>query len=155
MPSERVQAFNTRASQNEQLVGRTISAAGFTWPGVMFWDDIRTVDYLVTRPEVDPKRVGCVGLSVGGLRACHLAALDDRVKAAVVVGWMTSFPAQLKRHVRNTIGHTKVVPGLYRQLDYPDVASLAMPAALLVINGSQDALFEPEGVRASFDTLAA
>jgi len=152
---ERVAAFNRRSSEGEQLVGRTIFAAGFTWPGVMFWDDVRTVDYLLTRPEVDPKRICCVGLSVGGLRACHLAALDDRVKAAVVVGWMTSFPAQLERHVRNTIGHTKVVPGLYRHLDYPDVASLAMPAALLVINGSKDSLFQSEGVKTSFDKLAS
>lgn len=153
--AERIAAFNRRAGEGEQLVGRTIYAAGFTWPGVMFWDDVRTLDYLAGRPEVDPRRIGCVGLSVGGLRSAHLAALDDRIKAAVVVGWMTSFPAQLKRHVRNTIGHTKLVPGLYRHLDYPDVASLAMPAALLVINGSKDALFEPSGVRASFEKLAA
>jgi dienelactone hydrolase len=153
LSAERVAAFNRRASQSEQLVGRTIYSAGFTWPGVMFWDDVRTVDYLLSRPEVDAKRIGCVGLSVGGLRACHLAALDDRVRAAVVVGWMASFPAQLKRHVRNTIGHTKVVPGLYRYLDYPDVASLAMPRALLVINGSRDALFDLDGVRRSFDKL--
>src|SRR5262249_36153656 len=124
-------------------------------PGVVFWDDLRTLDYLLSRPEVDPKRVGCVGLSVGGLRAAHLAALDDRVKAAGVVGWMASFPAQLRRRVRHTIGPTKLVPGLYRYLDYPDVASLAMPAALLVINGSKDALFEPGGVWASFEKLAA
>jgi dienelactone hydrolase len=153
--ADRVAAFNQRAGQSEQLVGRTIFAAGFTWPGVIFWDDVRTVDYLLTRPEVDPQRIGCVGLSVGGLRACHLAALDDRVKAAVVVGWMASFPAQLKRHIRNTIGHTKVVPGLYRYLDYPDVASLAMPGALLVINGSKDTLFDLDGVRACFEKLRA
>ena len=152
---ERIEAFNRRSGEGEQLVGRTIFSAGFTWAGVMFWDDVRTVDYLLTRPEVDPRRIGCVGLSVGGVRSAHLAALDDRVKAAVVVGWMTSFPAQLKRRVRNTIGHTKLVPGLYRYLDYPDVASLAMPTPLLVINGSKDELFEPSGVRASFEKLAA
>jgi dienelactone hydrolase len=121
----------------------------------MFWDDIRSVDYLVTRPEVDKNRIGCVGLSVGGLRSCHLAALDDRIKAAVVVGWMASFPAQLRRHVRNTIGHTKLVPGLYRYMDYPDIASLALQLALLVINGSRDGLFDLDGVHASFDKLAA
>lgn len=155
IPAERIAAFNQRAGQSEQLVGRTIYAAGFTWPGVMFWDDIRTVDYLLTRPEVDHKRIGCVGLSVGGLRSCHLAALDDRIKAAVVVGWMTSFPAQLKRHIVNTIGHSMLVPGLYRTLDYPDVASLALPSALLVINGSKDTLFDPDGVRTAFDKLTA
>jgi dienelactone hydrolase len=152
---ERIAAFNQRSSQNEQLVGRTIYSAGFTWSGVMFWDDIRTVDYLITRPEVDKNRVGCVGLSVGGLRSCHLAALDDRIKAGVVVGWMASFPPQLKSKIRNTIGFTKLVPGLYRHLDYPDVASLAMPRPLLVINGSQDALFDLDGVRHCFDKLRA
>jgi len=104
---------------------------------------------------VDPKRIGCVGLSVGGLRSCHLAALDDRIKAAVVVGWMASFPRQLRCHIRDTIGHTKIIPGLYRHLDYPDIASLAMPNALLVISGSKDALFDLDGVRASFDKLKA
>ena len=153
--AERISAFNQRAGQSEQLVGRTIYSAGFTWAGVIFWDDIRSVDYLLTRPEVDKQRLGCVGLSVGGLRSCHLAALDDRIKAAVVVGWMASFPSQLQRHVRNTIGHTKLVPGLYRYMDYPDVASLALPSALLVINGSRDDLFNLEGVHASFEKLAA
>jgi dienelactone hydrolase len=155
MAAERVAEFNRRAGQSEPLVGRTIFAAGFTWSGVMFRDDVRTVDYLVTRPEVDPNRIGCVGLSVGGLRSCHLAALDDRIKAAVVVGWMASFPAQLRRHVKNTIGFTKLVPGLNRSLDYPDVAALAAPSALLVINGSRDKLFDLDGVRHCFDKLSA
>lgn len=155
MPAERVSAFNQRAGQNEGLVGRTIYSAGFTWPGVMFWDDIRTVDYLRSRSDVDKERIGCVGLSVGGLRSCHLLALDDRVKAGVVVGWMASFPAQLKKHILHTIGFTKVVPGLYRHLDYPDVASLAMPRALLVINGRQDGLFDLDGVHRSFEKLQA
>jgi len=155
IPPERVAKFNQRAGQSEPLVGRSIFAAGFTWPGVIFWDDLRTVDYLITRPEVDKKRIGCVGLSVGGFRACHLAALDERIKAAVIVGWMTSFPHQLKKHVLNTIGHTMLVPGLYRQLDYPDVASLAMPSALLVINGKKDTLFHPGGVSVAFDKLTA
>jgi dienelactone hydrolase len=155
IPAARIAAFNSRASQNEQLVGRSIYSAGFTWSGVMFLDDVRTVDYLITRPEVDRNRIGCVGLSVGGVRSGHLAALDDRIKAAVVVGWMTSFPTQLKRHIRNSIGHTKLVPGLYRHLDYPDVISLTMPSALMVINGRRDGLFNLDGVNASFEKLKA
>jgi dienelactone hydrolase len=153
--AERIAAFNRRSRESEQLLARTIYAAGFTWAGVMYWDDIRTVDYLARRPEVDPRRIGCVGLSMGGLRTVHLAALDDRIKAAVAVGWMTSFPLQLERKVKQTIGFTKLVPGLYKQLDYPDVASLAAPTALMVINGSKDALFEMSGVEASFEKLAA
>jgi dienelactone hydrolase len=155
LTKERLAAFDRRASESEQLVARSLESAGITWPGVMFWDDVRTLDYLAGRPEVDPSRLACVGLSVGAVRSLHLAALDDRIKAAVVVGWMTSFPAQLERKVRNSIGFTKLVPGLYRHLDYPDVGSLAMPRPLLVINGSRDQLFEPAGVRAAFEKLAA
>lgn len=151
--ADRIIEFNRRSAAQEQLIGRTLYAAGITWSGVMYWDDIRTVDYLRTRPEVDPERIGCVGLSIGGLRACHLLALDERVKAGVVVGWMASFPEQLEKHVRSTIGFTKLVPGLYRHMDYPDVASLALPRALMVINGSRDGLFELNGVKQCFAKL--
>jgi len=150
---ERIQEFNHRAGSNEQLVGRTILSAGFTWPGVIIHDDIRTVDYLVTRPEVDPNRIGAVGLSVGGLRTCYLTALDDRIKAGVVVGWMASFRRQLETHMPHSIGFTKLIPGLYHDLDYPDMAALAAPRALLVINGSKDALFELNGVKECFAKL--
>jgi dienelactone hydrolase len=151
---EQVKLFNQRSSASEQLMGRTLFTAGTTWAGVMMWDDLRTLDYFVTRPEVDPARIGCVGHSVGGVRSAHLAALDDRVKATVVCGWMCSFPHQLRAHIRSTVGHTKIIPGLYRLLDYPDLASLAMPRPLMVINGQQDALFQWEGVKAAHAKLA-
>ncbi len=142
--SESVVKFNQRSNASEQLMGRTLLSAGVTWSGIIAWDDIRTVDYLVTRPEVDPQRIGCVGHSVGGLRSAYLAALDDRIKAAVVCGWMCSFPNQLAKHVRNTIGHTKIIPGIYRLMDHPDIASLAMPKPLLVINASRTACSSPK-----------
>lgn len=155
LTAERIREFNSRSSASEQFAARGLLVSGLTWPGVMLWDDRRSVDYLLTRPEVDPQRLGCVGLSVGGLRSMYLAALDERIKAAVVCGWMASFPAQLKAHLTNSIGFTKLIPGLTRWLDYPDVAALAMPSSMLVINGRKDGLFEPAGVQASFDKLAA
>jgi hypothetical protein len=68
---------------------------------------------------------------------------------------MTSFPKQLRSHIRNTIGHTKVIPGVQRLLDYPDVASLAMPTPMLVMSGSRDALFALDGIKESLATLEA
>lgn len=155
MTGDEVTAFNQRSSQSIDLVQRALGSTGITWPGVMIWDDLRTVDYLVTRPEVDPNRLGCVGLSVGGFRSCHLAALDERIQAGVVVGWMASFPRQLPHRIRNTIGHMMLIPGLYQRMDYPDVAALACPRALLVINGLRDGLFDLDGVRDCFAQLAA
>jgi dienelactone hydrolase len=150
MPASEVKAFNARSGQNEQLVARSLFTAGISWPGVMLWDDIRTVDYLCSRPEVDPKRIGCVGLSVGGYRSFMLAALDERIRAAVDVGWMTSFATQIRRQVIHTVGFSFHIPGLLRYLDLPDLAALVAPRALMVINGSRDSLFAPEGVKAAF-----
>ncbi len=150
---ERINAFNQRSGQNEQWMARALYAAGATWAGLMLWDDIRTVDYLLTRSDVDPNRIGCVGLSVGGLRACYLTAADPRVKAGIVVGWMTSFPKQLREKIASAIGFTKLIPGIYQYLDYPDIASLAMPSPLLVINGGKDRLFDPDGVQIAYQKL--
>lgn len=153
LSEERIDAFHSRSSSNEQLVGRSVMSTGATWAGIMTWDDVRTVDYLVSRPDVDAKRIGCVGLSVGAVRAAYLAAADARVKVAMPICWMTSFPDQLRDKVVHTIGHTKLIPGLYGDLDYPDIASLAMPAALLVINGGKDVLFHPDGMARAHEKL--
>jgi cephalosporin-C deacetylase-like acetyl esterase len=113
------------------------------------------VDYLASRPEVDAQRLGCVGLSMGGYRSFLLAALDPRIKVAVDVGWMTSFASQIRRHVVNTIGFSFHIAGLYRYMDLPDLAALIAPRALLVINGTKDSLFAPDGVRAAFEKIGA
>jgi dienelactone hydrolase len=155
MTADDIAAFNRRSSQNEQLVARSLMTAGITWPGVMLWDDLRTLDYLASRPEVDRTRLGCVGLSVGGYRSFLLAALDPRIKAAVDVGWMTSFASNIQRHVVNTVGLTFHIPGLYRYLDLPDLAALIAPRSIFVINGSKDSLFPAEGVERAFRKIEA
>jgi dienelactone hydrolase len=154
MREEEIRSFNQRSSQNEQLVARSLFTAGISWPGIVLWDDIRTLDYLASRPEVDKRRLGCVGLSVGGWRSFLLAALDERIKTAVAVGWMTSLGAQIKQHIINTIGFSFYINGLYRYFDLPDLAALIAPRPVLVINGSQDRLFALEGVKAAFDKIA-
>ncbi len=154
MTEQDIRAFNQRASQDESLIGRSLFTAGITWPGVVLWDDIRSLDYLAARPDVDRNRLGCVGLSVGGYRSFLLAALDERIKAAVDVGWMTSFGSQVKQHVIHSVGLSFHINGLYRYVDMPDMAALIAPRAVLVINGSQDRLFALDGVQTAFDKIA-
>jgi dienelactone hydrolase len=120
----------------------------------MFLDDIRSVDYLASRPEVDPDRIGCCGLSVGGFRSAHLAGLDSRIKAAVVVGWMSTYESMLQNKL-TSIGFMKVVPGLYQYMDLPDVVSMTAPGGLMIIHGTRDQLFTNDGVQAAFDKIAA
>ena len=148
-----INKINQRNGGLECWVDRNLQHVGITWAGVLCWDDIRTVDYLATRPEVDINRVACAGLSVGGWRTNFLAGLDPRIKAACVAGWMTSFHEIGPWFVSYTIPAGNV-PGLFKYLDYPDVGSLTMPGALMVVHGLRDALFPPEGVTAAFRNLA-
>jgi len=151
-PEQVILSIHQRASASEVPVFRNIIHSGFTWGGVVAWDDIRTVDYLQTRTEVDPNRIACTGLSVGGWRTVFLAGLDPRIKAACVAGWMTSFRYLIPRHEVYTVPSV-MIPGLLDYLDYPDIATLAMPHPMLIVHGQQDTLFPPEGVKAAFDTL--
>jgi len=82
MTEQQINEFNRRASQNEQLIARSLLTAGVTWPGVMLWDDIRTLDYLASRPEVNPNRIACVGLSVAAIVASCLQpwTLESRLR---------------------------------------------------------------------------
>ena len=133
--------FNARSWAHEELIGRTALAAGATWSGINMWDDIRVTDYLLTRPEVDPKRVGCIGLSLGSVRSIFLGALHDAVRASVAVCWMAGYSPMLRNNIRNGIGFTKLVPGLYGDLEWPDLAGLHLPGHLMVINGLKDILY--------------
>ena len=150
--AEWVAAVNRVCSFYEHLTAKTLFAAGATWPGLLAWDDMRTVDYLASRPEVDPARIGCVGLSLGGIRTAHLIAADPRLKAACVAGWMTEFAHQLRNHVRHT--WMVFVPGLYPSLDLPDAAALHAPGALLVQQCRRDTLYPPAGLQGAVDKLA-
>jgi dienelactone hydrolase len=153
MSDAQVREFNRRSKDGEQLLARSLFTAGITWPGVMLWDDIRTLDYLASRPEVDAKRLACVGLSVGGYRSFMLAALDERVKSAVSVGFMKSYAAQVKQHVINSTGFSFHLIGLYRYLDLPDLSALIAPRPILFINGSKDRLFQQDGLRAAYQKI--
>ena len=122
----------------------TVLAAGTTWPGILFYEDQRSVDYLLSRKEVDGSRIACGGLSGGGLRTVFLAGLDPRIKAAFCVGWMSSIESMLRNHIR---GHGLVmhVPHLLRSLDIPDIMALRVPSPLLVQYDEEDEMFAPEG----------
>jgi dienelactone hydrolase len=143
-----VSAHRDVAGPQENILAKTILAAGSTWPGILFQGDRAAVDYLLTRPEVDPERIGCMGLSIGGYRSAHLFGLDPRIKAGVVAGWMTTYASLLFDHLWY---HTWMVyvPGQLAWLDLPDVATLNMPRPLLVLNCLRDILFTLDGMKAA------
>jgi dienelactone hydrolase len=147
-----MQLLNQRCRSKESTIVNSLVLAGLTWPGIVFWDDMRTVDYLVTRPEVDPKRIGCVGISMGGYRSFFLAGLDERIAAACVVGFMSTVKPMIQSHV-DTHSFVHFLPGLHRHLDWPDVVSMMAPKPLLVQQCEQDRLFPLSGMKESLDKI--
>jgi dienelactone hydrolase len=148
-----VQRLNQVCRGKETTLAKSLVFAGLTWPGIVCWDDIRTVDYLITRPEVDPKRIGCLGISMGGYRTAYLAGMDERIAAACVVGFMSTVRPMIRAHV-DTHSWVHFLPALHQYLDLPDVVSMMAPKPLMVQQCSKDGLFPLEGMRESVDKIS-
>ena len=134
-----------RMTADQLFLGvRQLNWAGTTWMGVNYYDDSRCIDYLLTRPEVDPGRIGCTGLSGGGWRTNMLAALDPRIRASVSVGWMTTGDYQQCYNLAGAVGTFCLLPGVWDRLDIPDLTIMAAPSASMVIVGRDDMLFPEE-----------
>ncbi len=140
---EYINEYNNISIEVESALVRTLYYAGQTFMGIRTWDDMASVSYLCSRPEVDSDRIGCIGLSMGGQRSGWLSAMDDRIKCAVVVGWMARYKEMLE-HRLPYIPWMWTVPGLYGSLDYPDVVSISAPKPLMVMHGKQDWLYPHE-----------
>lgn len=132
---------------NFMMLGRSLSA-------FMNYEDMYTTDYLASMSEVDKERIGCMGFSMGGYRAWMLSALYDKVKAGAAVCWMTTTDCQFSwEYGRERGGFANMLPGIRRYLDYPHIASIACPKPMFFLNGKQDKLFPPVGVKAAFEEM--
>lgn len=146
-------------TMNRYLVDRTtdlhirMSFAGMTWGGIITYDDRRAVDLLESMPEVRSGSIGCAGLSGGGFRSTYLAGMEPRIKAAVIVGWMTSLPTTT--NIPYPVHRDMFDPfGVHSNLDHPDVATLAAPdCAIFVQNCGRDRLFTRAGMDAAVEKI--
>lgn len=149
-----IEAYNRIAADHESVVAKSLFCCGTTWPGVFTVEDQRALDVLAARPDVDPDRIGCAGLSGGGLRTVFLGGLDPRIQCCCCVGMMTTWKDY---GIHKTHTHTWMiyVPGLPPELDYPEILGLRVPRPTLVQSDTEDGLFTIEGMRAADAVLAA
>ncbi len=115
---------------------------GETTIGWRVWDAMRSLDFLQTRPEVDPARLVTMGISGGGLTSLFCAALDERVAACVVSGYLNTF-ADSVLSVFHCVDN--YAPGLFELCEMEDIAALVAPRPLFAENGDTDPIFPLKG----------
>ena len=111
-----------------RLVGRT-------WYGLLVQDGMRSLDYLLTRPEVDPTRIGATGIGAGGALTMYTAALDDRLKVALVSSYLGEYVVTSLDEEHCPCND---IPGILRYAEMGDVAALIGPRPVMFVNGRRD-----------------
>jgi len=111
---------------------------GRTLWGMMVRDDLIALDYLCSRREVDSKRIGVTGMSMGSTRSWWIAALDNRPAAAVCVCCLTRYQDLIATGRLHEHGIYYFVPGMLRHFDTEAVVSLIAPRPLLTLTGDRD-----------------
>ena len=137
---EGINKYNNFAGNHENIMEKSLLCAGTTWPGVYVVEDQRALDVLCARSDVDTNRVGCGGLSGGGMRTVYLSAVDDRIRCAIPSGFMTTWRDFL---FNKCFTHTWMIytPLLPKDLDFPEILALNPHSANFVLNCNEDALF--------------
>jgi len=150
------------ATREHSYAGRRLLLLGVNFALYRAWDGIRGIDYLLTRDDVDPKRIGCGGQSGGGTLTMFLVALDERIQAAVVSEGNTENMAQEYFEPPGPVADAEqnIVPSLPAGLDRFDLLHAFAPKSLLICIGNKDAgtTYSPEHVRdglAGFEELRA
>lgn len=149
---EEVVRYNATAGVHEHLVSKYCNLLGTTLAGVVSRDDRIALNYMLSRPDADSERTACMGLSGGGNRSALLMATAEKLKAAVIVGLMSTFEGLLDH---NVVSHTWMFFPFHlaRYGDWPDLAASRAPAPLLVQYDNADDLFTLAGMHAAHERL--
>jgi pimeloyl-ACP methyl ester carboxylesterase len=138
--------FGERANETELETVKAMLWQGRVLWGMMVYDSIRALDWLAARADVDPARLGTLGMSMGSTMAQWLAALDERVKATVDICCLTEYHTLIAEKGLKGHGIYYYVPGLLKHFTASDVNALIAPRAHLGIAGLRDPLTPVRGL---------
>ena len=153
---ERLQYFNPEtgesaigsSTQEHSYPSVQVFLTGKSIARYFLWDGIRGIDYLVSRREVDPKRIGVHGLSGGGTQAAYISALDDRVAASAPAGYITSY-RRLIESVGVQDGEQNFYHGISSGIDHADYIEVRAPKPTLIMATTSD-FFSIQGSRETY-----
>lgn len=145
--------FSERKVNTEMDAFKKMLWEGQTLFGMMLWDEMKALDYLLSRPEADSKRVGVFGLSMGATKAWWLAALDTRITTCLDLCCMTDFEELIRANNLKGHGIYYYVPALLKYFDTKTINALIVPRPHVSLNGRLDDLTPPKGVEKVRDFL--
>ena len=125
--------------------GAQVFISGSSYAKYMIWDGIRAVDFLLTRKEVDPARIGITGRSGGGTQSAYIAAFDDRILAAAPECYITSF-TRLLQSIGPQDAEQNLFNAIARGIDHADLLSVRAPKPAMIITTTRD-FFSIQGAR--------
>ena len=138
--------FGERSHTSEADTFKAMLWQGRVLWGMMVYDSIRALDWLVERPDVDPSRIGSLGISMGSTMAWWHAALDERIRATVDICCLTDFHTLLAKKDLGAHGVYYYVPGLLKHFTTAQINALIAPRAHLALAGLRDRLTPVEGL---------
>ncbi|MFH5833453.1 acetylxylan esterase [Halalkalibaculum sp. DA384] len=133
------------ATREHSYVGTQAFISGSSLARYMIWDGIRAVDYLLSREEVDPGRIGITGRSGGGTQTAYIAAFDERIHAAAPEAYITSF-RRLLQSIGPQDAEQNFYHGISAGLDHADLLEVRAPRPTLMITTTED-FFSIQGAR--------
>jgi dienelactone hydrolase len=138
--------FGERAKRTEMDTFKEMLWNGQVLWGMMVYDSIRAMDYLLGRPEVDTGRTAVLGLSMGSTMAWWQAALDQRVKVCIDICCLTDFKALIATDNLKGHGIYYYVPSLLKHFSAAQINALIAPRPHLSLAGNLDPLTPPQGL---------
>jgi dienelactone hydrolase len=126
--------------------GGQLALTGTELMALELFDNVRCLDYLLTRPDVDGERLGMAGLSGGGTQTLYMAAVEPRLKAASPTCAVTTFRADL---ADTTMCVCELAHDILTVGDHGLFLAMAYPRPLLVVNGTRDPIFPVAGARSA------
>lgn len=126
--------------------GGQLFLTGASLMGLELWDNIRCVDYLLSRADVDAARLGMAGISGGGSQTLYTMAIEPRLKAGSPTCAVTTFRSDL---ADTTMCVCEMLNDLLTVGDHGWFLGMAYPRPLLVVNGTRDGIFPIAGARAA------
>lgn len=133
-------AFGERSGRTESSIFKEMLWNGRVMWGMMVYDSIKAIDYLTSRNDADPERIGTLGISMGSTMAWWAAALDTRVKVCVDICCLTDFQALIEEDGLDRHSIYYYVPSLLKHFTAAEINSLIAPRAHLGLAGEYDNL---------------